>query len=94
MQIRKEKNTKDYPKLDHICFVYAPINVKPEREGGGGGSGNPQEFDCGVYPQGGDFDQLENVKISTLCQTPPPPPLGLDTDRCITLKIVVIQDDK
>ena len=32
--------------------AYAPINVKPE----GGGSGNPQEFDCGVYPQGGDFD--------------------------------------
>ena len=32
----------------------APINVKPE---GGGGSGNPREFDCGVYPQGGDFDR-------------------------------------
>ena len=24
---------------------------------GGGGSGNPREFDCGVYPQGGDFDR-------------------------------------
>ena len=30
--------------------IYAPINVKPEGGGGGGGSGNPQEFDCGVYP--------------------------------------------
>ena len=35
---------------------YAPINVKPEGWGGGG-SGNPREFDCGVYPQGGDFNQ-------------------------------------
>ena len=34
----------------------APINVKPE--GGGGGSGNPREFDCDVCPQGGDFDHL------------------------------------
>ena len=25
--------------------------------GGGGGSVNPREFDCGVYPQGGDFDR-------------------------------------
>ena len=33
----------------------APINVKPE--GGGGGSGNPRDFDSGVYPQGGDFDR-------------------------------------
>ena len=23
----------------------------------GGGSGNPREFDCDAYPQGGDFDQ-------------------------------------
>ena len=23
---------------------------------GGGGSSNPQEFDCEVYSQGGDFD--------------------------------------
>ena len=33
----------------------APINVKPER-GGGSGLGNPREFDCDAYPQGGDFD--------------------------------------
>ena len=25
---------------------------------GGGGSGNPREFDCDVCPQGGDFDHL------------------------------------
>ena len=36
-------------------FLYAPINVKPEG-GWGGGSGNPREFDCDAYPQGGDFD--------------------------------------
>ena len=24
----------------------------------GGGLGNPREFDCDVYPQGGDFDPL------------------------------------
>ena len=23
----------------------------------GGGSGNPRDFDSGVYPQGGDFDR-------------------------------------
>ena len=30
------------------------------QEGGGGGErlGKPQEFDCDVYPQGGDFDHL------------------------------------
>ena len=38
--------------------IYATINVKPE---GGGGAGNPQEFDCGVYPQGGDFDQTSCI---------------------------------
>ena len=36
----------------------APISVKPE---GGGGSGNPWEFDCGVYPQGGDFDRTSCI---------------------------------
>ena len=41
--------------------IYAPINVKPEGGGGGGGSGNPQEFECGVYPQGGDFDQTSCI---------------------------------
>ena len=25
--------------------------------GGGGGEGNLREFDCGVYPTGGDFDR-------------------------------------
>ena len=35
----------------------APIYVKPEG-GGGRVSGNPQEFDCDVYPQGEDFDHL------------------------------------
>ena len=34
----------------------APINVKPE---GGGGSGNPRE--CGIYPQGGDFDRTSCI---------------------------------
>ena len=33
-------------------ILYALINVKSE---GGGGSGNPQEFDGGVYSQGGDL---------------------------------------
>ena len=28
---------------------------------GGAGSGNPREFDCGVYPQGGDFDQTSCI---------------------------------
>ena len=23
-----------------------------------GGGGNPQEFDCDMYPEGGDFDHL------------------------------------
>ena len=32
-------------------------NVKPEGEGGGG-SGNPREFDCDLYPQCGYFDHL------------------------------------
>ena len=31
----------------------APINVKPERGGEGGVSGNLRKFDCDVYPQGG-----------------------------------------
>ena len=35
----------------------APINVKPEEVGGGGG--NPREIDCDVYPQGGDFDHFD-----------------------------------
>ena len=30
----------------------------PREEGGGGGSGNPREFDCDVCPQGEDFDHL------------------------------------
>ena len=29
--------------------------------GGGGGSGNPREFDCGVYPQSGDFDRTSSI---------------------------------
>ena len=24
---------------------------------GGGGPGNPMEFDCDIYPRGGDFDR-------------------------------------
>ena len=35
----------------------APINVKPE----GRGSGNPGEFDCDVYHQGGDFDRTSCI---------------------------------
>ena len=27
----------------------------------GGGSGNLREFDCGVYPQGGDFDRTSCI---------------------------------
>ena len=42
----------------------APINVKPEG-GGEGGSGNPRDFDCGVHPQGGDFDRTLHVCISS-----------------------------
>ena len=89
------------------CVYNAPINVKP----GWGGSCNPREFDCGVYPQGGDFDRTSCIwsfnfilflLILTIlfhpgvgilkiffrkCQNPhpipDPPPLGLDTDRCI-----------
>ena len=37
----------------------APITVKPE---GRGGSGNPREFDCHVYPQGRDFDRISRPK--------------------------------
>ena len=37
----------------HHKVCNAPINVKPEV----GGGGNPRDFDCGVYPQGGDFDR-------------------------------------
>ena len=36
------------PELMHLS-VSSP-------RGGGGGSGNPWEFDCDAYPQGGDFD--------------------------------------
>ena len=25
------------------------------------GSGNPRKFDCGVYPQGGDFDRTSCI---------------------------------
>ena len=32
---------------------YAPINVFPLTEGGGGGSGNPGEFDHISQPKGG-----------------------------------------
>ena len=32
-----------------------------QARGGGGGSGNPREFDCGVYPQGGDFDRTSCI---------------------------------
>ena len=35
-----------------------PIFKKCQARGGGGGSGNPREFDCVVCPQGGDFDHL------------------------------------
>ena len=42
--------------VKYIFFANVPINIKPERWGGGGGSGNPWEFDCDVYPQCGDFD--------------------------------------
>ena len=45
---------------------YAPINIKPE--GGGGGSGNPREFDCGVYPQGGDFDRTLCISSFTFIE--------------------------
>ena len=31
----------------------------PRRGGGGRGSGNPREFDCDVYPKGGDFDHFD-----------------------------------
>ena len=36
------------------------VNVKPERSGAGD-SGNPLEFDCDVYPQGGDFDRTSCI---------------------------------
>ena len=42
---------------EELEISYAPISVKPE----GGGSGNPREFDCGVYPQGGDFDRTSCI---------------------------------
>ena len=29
--------------------------------GKGGRSGNPREFDCGVYPQVGDFDRTSSI---------------------------------
>ena len=34
-------------------------HLKPER--GGGNSGNPREFDCDVYPQGGGFDRTSII---------------------------------
>ena len=42
--------------LSAMCN-YAHITIKPKGKGGGG-LGNPREFDCDVYPQGGDFDHL------------------------------------
>ena len=37
------------------------LSVSSPRGKGGGGSGNPWEFDCGVYFQGGDFDRTSCI---------------------------------
>ena len=37
------------------------LSMSSPRGVGGGGSGNPREFDCGVYPQGGDFDRTSCI---------------------------------
>ena len=42
------------------------LSMSSPRGGGGGGSGNPREFDCGVYPQGGDFDRHYAFYLSIL----------------------------
>ena len=39
----------------HIAILMHLSMSSPS--GGGGGSGNLRDFDCGVYPQGGDFDR-------------------------------------
>ena len=52
----------------HVLVGNAPIHVKPEWGGGGGvteggvESGNLWEFDCDVYPQGGDFDRTSCIR--------------------------------
>ena len=48
------------------CFLNCPwvsedvmhLSVSSPR---GGRSGNPREFDCGIYPQGGDFDRTSCI---------------------------------
>ena len=55
-------------------------------------------FDNYFLPAGGDFDNffLENVKIPTLCPTPPPTPpaFGLDIDRRIIDAVDIEQEKK
>ena len=43
------------------CAMVMQLSMSSPRGGGGGGSGSPREFDCGVYPQGGDFDRTSCI---------------------------------
>ena len=60
----QEKKTFTFKTLNSHFEVplfpkyHAPINVKPERKGGGGGgSVSPRKFACNVYLLDGDFDR-------------------------------------
>ena len=37
------------------------------------GSGNPREFDCGMYPQGGDFDRTSCMRLVLITKEQPNP---------------------
>ena len=104
-----------------FCILYAPINVKPQGVGGGGGGQVTHEkidWEClplgrdfwrlsvakkrKCYPRGGKLTfsrclgvgnlTLASIKVSNSPGSAPPPPttLGLNIDRCITNKQLVI----
>ena len=49
--------------LNVLKFFASLCTYQCQARGGAGGgeSGKPREFDCGVYPQGGDFDQTSYI---------------------------------
>ena len=55
---RKTKPLDEQERYGKSCIKVMHLSMSSPRRGGGG-SGNPQEFDCDVYPQGGDFDHFD-----------------------------------
>ena len=42
--------------VESMRFQAPFMHLSMSSPGGGGSSGDPREFDCDAYPQGGDFD--------------------------------------